>query len=95
MFDSVTLSQMDLECGGGGLQQAAPAAPAAASESAYAIHQQLTQLKKATEECKLEMEATRQKQEQHSLTFYKHHQVTGVYITQVQVEFDVELTKNK
>ena len=47
------------------------------SDSAYQIQQELTALKRTTQNCGLEMEKTRQLQEQHSINFYKHHQLSG------------------
>ena len=56
---------------------ASAASAASTSDAAYQIHEQLSDLKKATTECGLEIEKTRQLQENHSINFYKHHQISG------------------
>ena len=50
-----------------------------ANDTIYQIQQQLNVLKKSTQECGIEIEKTRQMQEHHSINFYKHHQISGIY----------------
>ena len=51
-----------------------------ANDTIYQIQQQLNVLKKSTQECGVEIEKTRQMQEHHSINFYKHHQISGIYV---------------
>ena len=43
----------------------------------FQIQEQLNTLKRSTESCGLEIEKTRQLQENHSINYYKHHQISG------------------
>ena len=55
------------------------ASSAMANDTIYQIQQQLNVLKKSTQECGIEIEKTRQMQEHHSINFYKHHQISGMW----------------
>ena len=55
----------------------AAAAAALTSENAYQIEQQLSMLRKGSEDSRAEIDKTKQAQELHSINFYKHHQLSG------------------
>ena len=59
------------------------ASSAMANDTIYQIQQQLNVLKKSTQECGVEIEKTRQMQEHHSINFYKHHQISGIYVCSI------------
>ncbi len=50
------------------------------SDAAFQIQEKLASLKKLTQECGLEIEKTMQMQQNHSLNYYKHQQMSGTIV---------------